>query len=79
MASKKDLILENYISGQFIPCASYLDSYDPSIGEVYCKVPDSGKEEVSCCIDYILLPVTWYQGKDLLETAIKHVNYCLKA
>lgn len=40
------LVLENYIGGKFVPCQSHIDSYDPSTGEVYCKVPDSGKEEV---------------------------------
>ncbi|XP_077782096.1 2-aminomuconic semialdehyde dehydrogenase isoform X2 [Podarcis muralis] len=48
--SKTHLILENYIGGQFIPCSSYLDSYDPSTGEVYCKVPDSGREEVEAAV-----------------------------
>eukprot|EP00069_Balaena_mysticetus_P019523 bmy_12342T0 len=41
------LMLENFIDGKFLPCSSYLDSYDPSTGEVYCRVPNSGKEEVS--------------------------------
>jgi len=41
------LMLENFIGGKFLPCSSYLDSYDPSTGEVYCHVPNSGKEEVS--------------------------------
>lgn len=40
------LVLENYIGGKFLPCGSHLDSYDPSTGEVYCRVPDSGQEEV---------------------------------
>lgn len=40
------LVLENYIGGKFLPCRSHIDSYDPSTGEVYCKVPDSGAEEV---------------------------------
>ncbi|XP_032071779.1 2-aminomuconic semialdehyde dehydrogenase [Thamnophis elegans] len=44
------LILENYIGGRFLPYSSYLDSYDPSIGEVYCKVPDSGREEVEAAV-----------------------------
>lgn len=48
MAGTKTLLmLENYIGGKFLPCNSYIDSYDPSTGEVYCRVPDSGKEEVS--------------------------------
>lgn len=41
------LMLENFIGGRFLPCSSYIDSYDPSTGEVYCRVPNSGKEEVS--------------------------------
>ncbi|KAK2856315.1 hypothetical protein Q5P01_005050 [Channa striata] len=44
------LILENYIGGKFVPCRNYIDSYDPSTGEVYCKVPDSGKEEVDAAV-----------------------------
>lgn len=45
--SKALLVLENFIAGKFVPCSSYIDSYNPSTGEVYCRVPDSGKEEVS--------------------------------
>lgn len=45
--TKALLMLENFIDGKFVPCNSYIDSYDPSTGEVYCRVPDSGKEEVS--------------------------------
>lgn len=41
------LVLENFIGGKFVPCSSYVDSYNPSTGGVYCRVPDSGKEEVS--------------------------------
>ncbi|KAF5920063.1 2-aminomuconic semialdehyde dehydrogenase isoform X2 [Diceros bicornis minor] len=44
------LMLENFIDGKFLPCASYIDSYDPSTGEVYCRVPDSGKEEVDAAV-----------------------------
>ncbi|XP_061667646.1 2-aminomuconic semialdehyde dehydrogenase isoform X1 [Syngnathoides biaculeatus] len=40
------LVLENFIGGKFVPCRSHIDSYDPSTGEVYCKVPDSGEEAV---------------------------------
>ncbi|KAK1338040.1 hypothetical protein QTO34_001147 [Cnephaeus nilssonii] len=35
----------------FLPCNSYIDSYDPSTGEVYCRVPDSGKEEVEAAVE----------------------------
>ena len=48
MAGKGELlVLENFIGGKFLPCNSYIDSHDPSTGELYCKVPNSGKEEVS--------------------------------
>lgn len=51
MADPKNLfVLENFIAGKFVPCSSYIDSYDPSTGEVYCRVPDSGKEEVSTAV-----------------------------
>ncbi|XP_033847001.1 2-aminomuconic semialdehyde dehydrogenase [Periophthalmus magnuspinnatus] len=44
------LVLENFIGGDFVSCAKHLDSYDPSTGEVYCKVPDSGPEEVEAAV-----------------------------
>ena len=49
MASEM-LVLENFIGGKFVPCTNFIDSYDPSTGEVYCKVPDSGKEEVDLAV-----------------------------
>ena len=49
MASEM-LVLENFIGGKFVPCANHIDSYDPSTGKVYCKVPDSGKEEVDMAV-----------------------------
>ncbi|XP_054578308.1 2-aminomuconic semialdehyde dehydrogenase isoform X2 [Eptesicus fuscus] len=52
MAGTKTLLmLENFIGGKFLPCNSYIDSYDPSTGEVYCRVPDSGKEEVEAAVE----------------------------
>ncbi|KAM5263069.1 2-aminomuconic semialdehyde dehydrogenase isoform 2-T2 [Ctenodactylus gundi] len=44
------LMLENFIDGKFLPCNSYIDSYDPSTGEVYCKVPNSGEEEIEAAV-----------------------------
>lgn len=49
MASEM-LVLENFIGGKFVPCANYIDGYNPSTGKVYCKVPDSGKEEVDMAV-----------------------------
>ncbi|KAK2560208.1 2-aminomuconic semialdehyde dehydrogenase [Acropora cervicornis] len=44
------LVLDNFINGEFVPCGAHIDSYDPSTGNVYCKVPDSGKEEVDLAV-----------------------------
>ncbi|CAM4677599.1 unnamed protein product [Leuciscus chuanchicus] len=46
----KYLVLENYIGGKFVPCSKLMDSFDPSTGEIYCKVPDSGPEEVDAAV-----------------------------
>uniref|UniRef100_A0A8C9L043 Aldehyde dehydrogenase 8 family member A1 n=1 Tax=Panthera tigris altaica TaxID=74533 RepID=A0A8C9L043_PANTA len=52
MAGTKALLtLENFINGKFVPCSSYIDSYDPSTGEVYCRVPDSGNEEIEAAVE----------------------------
>ncbi|XP_009317351.1 PREDICTED: aldehyde dehydrogenase family 8 member A1 isoform X3 [Pygoscelis adeliae] len=48
--SKALLVLENFIGGKFVTCSSYIDSYNPSTGDVYCRVPDSGKEEVEAAV-----------------------------
>ncbi|KAJ3607138.1 hypothetical protein NHX12_026652, partial [Muraenolepis orangiensis] len=44
------LVLENYIGGKFVPCRDHIDSHDPSTGLVYCRVPDSGEEEVEAAV-----------------------------
>lgn len=43
--------LENFIDGQFIPCSSHLDSYNPATGEVFLKIPDSGKQEIDLAVE----------------------------
>lgn len=43
--------LENYINGKFVPTTSHIDSYDPSTGEVFLKVPDSGKEDIDNAVE----------------------------
>ncbi|XP_061561022.1 2-aminomuconic semialdehyde dehydrogenase [Phycodurus eques] len=50
METRTLLVLENFIGGKFVPCPSHIDSYEPSTGEVYCKVPDSGEEEVEAAV-----------------------------
>ncbi|KAG7262964.1 hypothetical protein CRUP_002571 [Coryphaenoides rupestris] len=42
---QKLLVLQNYIGGKFVACRDHIDSYDPSTGRVYCRVPDSSKDE----------------------------------
>ncbi|KAM4695133.1 2-aminomuconic semialdehyde dehydrogenase [Discoglossus pictus] len=49
-AQENMLVLQNYIGGTFVPSKHYINSYDPSTGEVYCKVPDSSKEEVNAAV-----------------------------
>ena len=44
------LMLENFINGKFLPCKNHIDSYNPSTGKVYCKVPDSDQEEVDMAV-----------------------------
>ncbi|XP_018412441.1 PREDICTED: aldehyde dehydrogenase family 8 member A1 isoform X2 [Nanorana parkeri] len=44
------LELQNYIGGKFVPSRSYIDSFDPSTGNIFCRVPDSGNEEVSAAV-----------------------------
>nr|XP_025716863.1 aldehyde dehydrogenase family 8 member A1 isoform X2 [Callorhinus ursinus] len=52
MAGTKALLtLGNFINGKFVPCNSYIDSYDPSTGDVYCRVPNSGKEEIDAAVE----------------------------
>ncbi|XP_030054312.1 2-aminomuconic semialdehyde dehydrogenase [Microcaecilia unicolor] len=51
MADQKNfLVLENFIAGKFVPCTDYIDSYDPSTGEVYCRVPDSSSQEINAAV-----------------------------
>ncbi|MEE6475735.1 hypothetical protein FKM82_010846 [Ascaphus truei] len=44
------LVLQNYIGGKFVPSKCYINSYEPSTGEIYCSVPDSAKEEVDAAV-----------------------------
>lgn len=42
-----DVVLKNFINGEFVASKQYIDSYDPSIGEVYAHVPDSDANDVN--------------------------------
>nr|XP_010299793.1 PREDICTED: aldehyde dehydrogenase family 8 member A1 isoform X3 [Balearica regulorum gibbericeps] len=65
--SKALLVLENFIAGKFVPCSSYLNSYNPSTGDVYCRVPDSGKEEVEAAVKAAKAAFPIWSSKSLLE------------
>ena len=41
-----ELELQNFINGEFVSTADYIDSYDPSTGEVWSRVPNSSVAEV---------------------------------
>jgi len=39
-------IIQNFINNEYFPAKNFIASYDPAIGEVWAKVPDSDAEEV---------------------------------
>ncbi|XP_064597129.1 2-aminomuconic semialdehyde dehydrogenase-like [Liolophura sinensis] len=48
--SMTEVVVENFIGGEFVKCDRLLDSFDPSTGEVWAKIPDSGSGEVDDAI-----------------------------
>ncbi|XP_071833960.1 2-aminomuconic semialdehyde dehydrogenase-like [Apostichopus japonicus] len=44
------LEVQNFIGGEFIPAKTHLDSFNPATGEVWAKIPDSGKEEIDLAV-----------------------------
>ncbi|XP_055997968.1 2-aminomuconic semialdehyde dehydrogenase-like [Ostrea edulis] len=48
---KDKVIVENFINGKFVPAETYIDSFDPSTGEVWAKIPDSGEKEVNAAVN----------------------------
>ncbi|XP_069107122.1 2-aminomuconic semialdehyde dehydrogenase-like [Argopecten irradians] len=42
----EEVVVANFINGEFVPASSYVPSFDPSTGKVWAKIPDSGAEEV---------------------------------
>lgn len=41
------VVVSNFINGDFVSTDKYIDSFDPSTGEVWAKIPDSGENEVN--------------------------------
>ena len=39
--------VSNFINGEFVESEEYIDNYDPSVGEVYSKVPNSNENDVN--------------------------------
>ena len=44
--AQEQVVLYNFINGEFVTPKEYIDSYDPSVGEVYAKIPDSDSDDV---------------------------------
>ena len=44
------VVVANYINGKFVPTDQYIDSFDPSTGEVWAKIPNSGEREVDAAV-----------------------------
>ncbi|XP_050418098.2 2-aminomuconic semialdehyde dehydrogenase [Patella vulgata] len=44
------LEVENFINGKFVPSESHIDSYEPSTGEVWASIPDSGEKEIELAV-----------------------------
>ena len=44
------VVLQNFINGKFVDASDFIDSFEPSTGEVYAKVPASGPKDVELAI-----------------------------
>ncbi|XP_052780177.1 2-aminomuconic semialdehyde dehydrogenase-like [Mya arenaria] len=45
-----EIKVQNFIDGKFVGTEKYLDSFDPSTGEVWAKIPDSGQTDVDTAV-----------------------------
>lgn len=43
--------LANFINNVFVPTDEYIESYNPSTGDLHCLVPDSGKKEADIAVE----------------------------
>ena len=43
--------LSNFINNVFLPTENYIESFNPSTGELNCLVPDSGKKEADIAVE----------------------------
>lgn len=44
------IVVQNFIGGKYVGCKQYVASLDPSTGEVWAKIPDSGQAEVDAAV-----------------------------
>lgn len=44
--NQSPLVIDNFIGGNFVKSKNYIDSFDPSTGEVWAQVPDSEAKEI---------------------------------
>ena len=45
------VVVDNFINGEFCPSESYLDSYDPSTGNVWAKVAASTSKDIDKAVE----------------------------
>ena len=45
------LTVHNFINGHFVAPEQYLDSFDPSTGEVWARIPDSDEWDVEAAVE----------------------------
>ena len=41
----------NFIGGKFCPCDDMIDSYDPSSGEVWARIPNTPESQVDEAVE----------------------------
>lgn len=47
MSMAYEVTVQNFVNGKFVGSAKYIDSFDPSVGKPWAKIPDSNASEVS--------------------------------
>lgn len=70
-SDNRALIIENFIGGHFKSTKDHIDSYDPSTGKVWAKVPDSGATEIDQAVQAARDAFTHWSK----ETARKRSQY----
>ncbi|KAG1669720.1 Aldehyde dehydrogenase family 8 member A1 [Nymphon striatum] len=45
-----EVTAKNFINGEFVDSAEFIDSFDPSVGKPWAKIPNSSREEVLAAV-----------------------------